>query len=607
MFVNGPHLRVSAALLGAVVLLGFTGLPGASGVSPQNQATLDGADSHPLIQPTQAVWHASGFAPVTSENTEEAEETGQTQAGQIPDPHPATVQLLVGGTSGKVSLCSGVWVAPERILTAKHCFSDFPSGPVRIYPNNSLVDGVKPLAMGLTWDSAEGSDLAVLITSPSEHPTAPVLAKVLPPATPLQVCGQNYITSASTDIKTEAKFLGGKGNFCANVKTFDSVLAKKWDYNPAGNVIRTLPLAVEHGDSGGPLYDSAGRVVGVTSSKMRATFSTGESLSFNATASIYPHVNWLIKLGVPVIGSRKDPLVTKPLPPGISRIGGANRLETSAKVVDATPNPQTLILTTGLVAADGLAATQIAGASRAALILSNSRDKLDPQARNALNIQGLKRVVRVGGTVGMSDADRKAIQSKNLELVELLGTDRFDTAVKVAKYRDQIGAKAAFTLLADGVNFPDALAAGAAAGLMKASLVLTSQDRMPSASLEYLRSSGVPVVAVGGPATRAADGAGISPQASYVGANRYETSLKLAMSLSSQPASGLVFVSGVNFPDALSAGTYTVKQGGRLVLVPPAGRQARMYVNMFSQAGKYGVIIGGTGAISDQDVAYAVS
>lgn len=541
-----------------------------------------------------------------------AADQGDTQAGQTPDPHPATVQLRIGPEVGEISVCSGVWVAPDKVLTAKHCFDTFPNGPVRVYPQNSQIRGTQPVARGLNWTTPGNKDIALLITEPTQHPVAEINLDPLTPSAPLQICGQNFIVNQSYDIKVDSQTIAGKANFCANVSTFSPELATKWQVPTNGDILATMPLSIEHGDSGGPLYNQAGQLVGVTSSKYSMKSSTGEQLVYNASTPLHKLAGWLAGLGVKpgaAAPNATPTLAHKDLPANVMRVAGPNRLATAAAVVDATPGAETLLITTGLVAADGLAATQLAGVTSAALALSNSRDHLDAEAINAITKYGFKRVVRIGGTVGISDADRTLITSRGMELVELVGSDRFDTAVKVAEYRDQLsGEKPHYLLLADGINFPDALTAGAAAGLSVASLILTSGDTLPEASAAYVAThADIPVLTVGGPAARASKNAGLQTKHDFAGADRYETAQLVAQSLASNGVNGLVFVSGRNFPDALAAGAYTVKQDSMLVLVPPAGTHPGMHMDLWNAAGQHGVIVGGYGVLSDQDVAYAVT
>lgn len=607
--VPGFTLR-RALWVPALFMLVFA-LVGIGPVAPARAGTGDTPSGYPPTKVHQLLPPTPADQPDRTTPLMNSPETGFTQAGQLPDPHQTTVQLVIGpGPDGMASLCSGVWVAPNMVLTAAHCFRNLPQGPARIYSTNSHVPGASPLATGVTWDTTTLGDVALVVTTPANHPIAPVSAAVQPPSTPLYICGQNYIIEESGTIDSVSRMIGGKGNYCANVNTLDARTAQRFQIPPGGNILATVPMAVDKGDSGGPLYNAAGEVVGITSSKSHTAFTDNtEQLLFNSASPMSLFAPWLMSLGVPVRGVTGADLPFKQLPPHIMRVSGADRMETSGMIAEASPNVETLILTTGLIAADGLAATQLAGVTSSALVLSNSRDHLDPQALKALDKFGLRRVVRVGGTVGLSAADRALIQAKGLELVELIGADRFDTARIVAQYRDSLGGAPSAVLVADGINFPDALAAGAAAGALQASLVLSSGNTLPPATQGYLKPllTSTKIITVGGPAQSAVASAGINASATYTGADRYETALGLATSLDlGRGVNGLVMVSGRNFPDALSAGAYTVKQGAKLVLVPPAGSKPAFLQGLWASAGSHGVIVGGAGALPDQDVAWAL-
>jgi uncharacterized membrane protein len=144
--------------------------------------------------------------------------------------------------------------------------------------------------------------------------------------------------------------------------------------------------------------------------------------------------------------------------------------------------------------------------------------------------------------------------------VRYAGTDRFDTAVKVAEIG--IGSPSVI-FMATGRGFADALAAGTVAARQGGAVLLTSDDKVPPIVAEYLADRpGIAVITVGGPAARAFPGA----SRSFVGDNRYSTATALAAAY--PPTSGIVgAANGERFPDALSATPYLARRGGVLLLV----------------------------------------
>lgn len=125
------------------------------------------------------------------------------------------------------SACSDVWVASSRILTVRHCFQKFPSGPVRAHPQNSQVPDTPPVARGVTWATPGDTDLAVLITNPSNHPTAPVNPTIPGPGTPTQICGQNCLVAINLGLKGESTATPGKANHYTDVAILDAANAVK--------------------------------------------------------------------------------------------------------------------------------------------------------------------------------------------------------------------------------------------------------------------------------------------------------------------------------------------------------------------------------------------
>lgn len=132
---------------------------------------------------------------------------------------------------------------------------------------------------------------------------------------------------------------------------------------------------------------------------------------------------------------------------------------------------------------------------------------------------------------------------------------------------------------------------------------------MPEETMSYLRSvDGSQLVVVGGPANQARDTLGLHSDHVFVGNDRYETAMQLAVGIQAPGGiNGMVLVSGRDFPDALAAGAYAVKQSAMLLLVPRAGTSPGLLADLWQTTGKHGVVVGGQVAISDSDVAYAVT
>jgi putative cell wall-binding protein len=157
----------------------------------------------------------------------------------------------------------------------------------------------------------------------------------------------------------------------------------------------------------------------------------------------------------------------------------------------------------------------------------------------------------------------------------IAGSTRYDTAAQLVA--QAFPGTADMVLVATGDNFPDALAASAAAANADAPLLLVGSRAIPAATRVQLnRLKPRRIVIVGG--TSAVSAAveaelgrltGVSAVERVAGSNRYETASRLAVRFFDTRTTAAYLVSGDNFPDALAAGaasSYT----GRPVLLTQA-------------------------------------
>jgi putative cell wall-binding protein len=285
---------------------------------------------------------------------------------------------------------------------------------------------------------------------------------------------------------------------------------------------------------------------------------------------------------------------TKP----ITRLAGNDRIATAIAVsMQNFANAGTagaVVLSRDDSYADALAGTPLAIHTSGPLLLTPTAS-LD--SRTQAEIQRVlpagKTVYVLGGVSAIADSVVTSIQSLGYTVVRLAGVDRFDTAVQVA----HTGLGDPTTVLeATGVNFPDALAAGAAAGSIGAAVLLTNDAAQAPETNTYLTAhSADKRYAIGG-AAAAAD-----PKATaIVGIDRYDTATKVATAFFTKPNTFGAAL-GTNFPDALAGGAQIGSLGGPLILVPAAAPLPST-VTTYLQATKPafgGFVYGGLAAIGD--------
>lgn len=210
--------------------------------------------------------------------------------------------------------------------------------------------------------------------------------------------------------------------------------------------------------------------------------------------------------------------------------------------------------------ADGLVGTPLAARHGGPMLLT-SRDSLDARVGAEIDrVLGGDGVVYVlGGHAAVAEPVVSAVRALGYDVVRLAGRDRYATAAVVA---ETIGSPAEL-LLATGRDFPDALAAGAAAAARGGAVLLTAGDVLPDATAAYLAEHpAVPVVALGGPAAASRPGT-----RAIVGADRYQTAALAAEQLFVSP-SVIGVASGQRFADALSGGAAIATVRGPLLLTP---------------------------------------
>ncbi|WP_165492128.1 cell wall-binding repeat-containing protein [Egibacter rhizosphaerae] len=286
--------------------------------------------------------------------------------------------------------------------------------------------------------------------------------------------------------------------------------------------------------------------------------------------------------GSPVPGPAGS--VTTPPEPETHRHAAEERVGTALEVADeAFPDgADTVVLVSGEDAADALAATPLAAAVDAPLLLTRagSDGTLEPAVRDAVEALGADEALVVGGdaVVGPSVVDN--LDAAGLDVARLAGSDRFATAALVADEVADRGGSTDDALLAASdpgdpdAGWPDVLGAGPYAALDEPTpILLTAPERLPDATREAVADRGT-VEVVGGTgvvdegvaAELTALGADVTRLA---GADRYETNRHLVEAAIAAGADGDVvwLASGNGFADGLAAGAAAAQTGGVVALV----------------------------------------
>ena len=299
-------------------------------------------------------------------------------------------------------------------------------------------------------------------------------------------------------------------------------------------------------------------------------------------------------------------VVTSPegSPDPVVRVSGTDRIATAIEAsrdLVPTGTVRSVVLSRADSYADALAGTPLAVVLRAPLLLTG-RTGLDPRVQAELQrvLEAGGEVHLLGGTAALSDAVADQVRALGFAVVRYAGTNRYDTAVKVAATGVQ---EPSAVLLATGRDFRDGLVAGAAAPVADPDsefgfgvVLLTDGPVLPPETRDYLRSLGnVRRYAVG------AEAAAADPTAErLVGSDHAATSVRVAERFF--PDVNVVgLASNASFADALAGGAHIANRGEPLLLTDPGSLPSSVaaYLNAHEAAVVLGFVYGGTAAVGE--------
>ncbi|MBU9673423.1 cell wall-binding repeat-containing protein [Planococcus sp. CP5-4] len=274
------------------------------------------------------------------------------------------------------------------------------------------------------------------------------------------------------------------------------------------------------------------------------------------------------------------------------RLSGADRYETAIAVSkQGWESADTVFIANGNTYADALTAAPLADQYESPILLTRS-NQLAAGVTEEIARLGATKAVVLGGKGAVSDDIMMALDEMDLEVTRIGGKDRYETAVAIAS---ELDTDATDAVVVSGLNFPDALSAGAYAALNDKPILLTRPDRIPASieeELEFYNSSTI----IGGTGAVSEAVAEQLPNARRVsGADRYLTSAAVAELLFDGAVEGFA-ANGQNFPDALTGNVLAAAYEAPMLLV----QKDEINPRIETRANYYGTVFttGGTGAVS---------
>jgi putative cell wall-binding protein len=191
------------------------------------------------------------------------------------------------------------------------------------------------------------------------------------------------------------------------------------------------------------------------------------------------------------------------------------------------------------------------------------------------------------------------------------GNNRHETAAAASQDAFASGVPVAY--VTTGATFPDALAAGAAAGFGRGPVILVERDRLPAlATTELERLNPERIVIVGGGnavssyvaalVNRFQTGGGTTR---ISGTDRYRTAAALSTATHAPGVATAYVASGGSWPDALAAVPHAARAGSPLLLTQPNALPSATRTELQRLAPGRIIVLGGTTVVS-QSVAQAL-
>jgi putative cell wall-binding protein len=188
--------------------------------------------------------------------------------------------------------------------------------------------------------------------------------------------------------------------------------------------------------------------------------------------------------------------------------------------------------------------------------------------------------------------------------IRISGADRYATSAAISRSSFSPGVPVAY--VATGLNYPDALAGGAAAGRAGGPVLLTDPGTLPQVIRDELaRLDPQRIVVLGGTgavSSRVADQLQAytpAPVERLEGVDRFATAVAISRD-SFNPGVPAVFVAtGASFPDALAAGPAAIKVGGPVLLTHPGSLPASTRAELVRLAPQAVYLLGGATAVGE--------
>lgn len=252
----------------------------------------------------------------------------------------------------------------------------------------------------------------------------------------------------------------------------------------------------------------------------------------------------------------------------LTELKGTDRYQTAVEISKKNfEKAETVILASGENFPDALAAASLAGIKNAPLLLTE-KGGVPTVVKEEIQRLGAKNIILLGGEKAIDATVEKAFEGKEVE--RLAGADRYQTAAKITELVQKAHPEVKTVILADGRNYPDAMAVGSYAAKNGIGILLADGESLAKETAKAIENM-EKVIIVGGEASvpekieKAIKAMGKEVER-LAGADRYQTAAKIAENLYPE-AKKVVIASGEVYADALAGAAAAAKENAPILIV----------------------------------------
>ncbi|WP_421381518.1 cell wall-binding repeat-containing protein [Bacillus salacetis] len=225
-----------------------------------------------------------------------------------------------------------------------------------------------------------------------------------------------------------------------------------------------------------------------------------------------------------------------------------------------------IILASGDKFPDSLAASPLSSYLDSPILLVK-KHTLSERVKEEISRLNADSVIIIGGESAISGEVDSELKEINLKTIRVSGINRYETAVEVNKLIPYSTDK---VFVASGENYPDALSVAAYSGSYQYPVLFVKKNEVSDKVAHYIKDHQVSKVYLIGGQNVLSDSitTDIPNSERVAGADRYETNYLVHSKFDkSNTARDLIFATGENFPDALTASGMASKTGSPIILV----------------------------------------